>query len=203
MKARAYTKDSAARAESARLHPHTSGYAGHNGMPLPRGRVHHIHLDALAKQIPAGLGFSIWSTLLDNGCCGYTMQSRFSAKPQTREAAKEWAELNARWFQFGTFVPLLRLHGELQPREPWTSRSVQDNRQVRPIALRLMPYIYSVAGAVTHGADTMMRPLVMDFPGDAIACKVMDNICLARLLVRQSASIKYAADVYLPATQLV
>ena len=29
---------------------------------------------------------------------------------------------------------------------------------------RLLPYIYSLAGAVTHEGGTIMRPLVMDFP---------------------------------------
>ena len=28
-----------------------------------------------------------------------------------------------------------------------------------------MPYVYSLAGAVTHESGTFLRPLVMDFPG--------------------------------------
>ena len=76
---------------------------------------------ALRKQIPAGLGFCLsgvpyWTT--DSG--GYTMESRFSADNQTPADAEEWCELNARWFEFATFCPLTRLHGELKPREPWT-----------------------------------------------------------------------------------
>ena len=37
---------------------------------------------------------------------------------------------------------------------------------------RLLPYIYSLAGAVTHEGGTIMRPLVMDFRGDATAREV-------------------------------
>ena len=48
------------------------------------------------------------------------MESRFSAENQKPADAEEWRELNTRWFQFATFCPLTRLHGELKPREPWT-----------------------------------------------------------------------------------
>jgi alpha-D-xyloside xylohydrolase len=75
---------------------------------------------AMAKQIPAGLGFSLsgipyWTQ--DIG--GYTMQQKFSAKTTKPEDDEEWRELNARWFEFGVFTPLLRVHGELRPREMW------------------------------------------------------------------------------------
>ena len=157
---------------------------------------------ALAKQIPAGLGFSIsgvpyWS--MDIG--GYTMQSRFSAKDQTPAAAEEWAELNARWFQFGTFVPLLRLHGELRPREPWTFGAAYDTIvKFDRLRYRLLPYVYSLAGAVTHEAGTMMRPLVMDFPGDAAARQVVDGYMFGpALLVAPVTEYKARRrPVYLP-----
>jgi alpha-D-xyloside xylohydrolase len=136
---------------------------------------------ALAKQIPAGLGFSIsglpyWTS--DSG--GYTMESRFSAKTQKPEDAEEWRELNARWFQFSTFCPLTRLHGELKPREPWTfggdsHPAYQTIVKFDRLRYRLLPYIYSLAGAVTHGAGTMMRPLVMDFQNDGTARRIVDE----------------------------
>ena len=64
----------------------------------------------MAKQIAAGLGFSISGTpywTMDIG--GYTMENRFSARNATPEAADEWRELNARWFEFGAFCPFTRL----------------------------------------------------------------------------------------------
>ena len=159
---------------------------------------------ALAKQIAAGLGFCIsglpyWS--MDIG--GYTMQSRFSAKDQTPEDAEEWAELNARWFQFGTFVPLTRLHGELRSREPWTFGAAYETIvKFDRLRYRLLPYIYSLAGAVTHDAGTMMRPLVMDFSEDITARKVADEYMFGpALLVGPVTEYKARRrPVYLPGT---
>jgi alpha-D-xyloside xylohydrolase len=128
---------------------------------------------ALRKQIPAGLGFCLsgvpyWTT--DSG--GYTMESRFSAENQKPENAEEWRELNTRWFQFATFCPLTRLHGELKPREPWTfggdsHPAYQTIVKFDNLRYRMLPYIYSLAGEVTQDGGTMMRPLVMDFQNDA------------------------------------
>ena len=135
----------------------------------------------LAKQIPAGLGFCLsglpyWT--MDIG--GYTMEQKFSATNPAPENVAEWRELNARWFQFGTFCPLTRLHGELQPREPWTfggeqSPAYQTIVKFDHLRYRLLPYIYSLAGEVTQNAGTMMRPLVMDFAGDPNVLKIADE----------------------------
>jgi alpha-D-xyloside xylohydrolase len=40
---------------------------------------------------------------------------------------------------------------------------------------RLLPYVYSLAGAVTHDAYTMLRPLVMDFRSDLRARDLGDQ----------------------------
>ncbi|HVS54607.1 MAG TPA: TIM-barrel domain-containing protein [Opitutaceae bacterium] len=164
---------------------------------------------ALAKQIPAGLGFSLsgvpwWTT--DSG--GYTMQAKFSAKTPTPEALDEWRELNARWFQFATFCPLTRLHGELQPREPWTFGG-DDHPAYRAIAkfdrlrYRLLPYLYSIAAAATHDDGTMMRPLVMDFPADAKARTLTDEYLFgpAFLVAPVTQYQARSRAVYLPDTR--
>ena len=98
----------------------------------------------LRKQITAGLGFSIagtpyWTT--DTG--GYTMERRF-AQAQDGDALDEWRELNARWFQFSTFCPILRVHGTDRPREMWnigdeTTAGLPVGAEVRPAALRAVP----------------------------------------------------------------
>ena len=136
---------------------------------------------AFDKQIPAALGYSLsgvpyWT--MDIG--GYTMPSRFSARQQTPEAAEEWRELNARWFEFGAFCPLTRLHGEQQPREPWAfggdaDPAYQAIAKFDRLRYRLLPYIYSLADAATHDGGTIMRPLVMDFPRDPGARNVTDE----------------------------
>jgi alpha-D-xyloside xylohydrolase len=163
---------------------------------------------ALRKQIPAGLGFCLsgvpyWTT--DSG--GYTMESRFSAENQKPEDAEEWRELNARWFQFATFCPLTRLHGELKPREPWTFgnaahpayRTIVKFDQLR---YRMLPYNYSLAGGVTQDGGTMMRPLVMDFPNDTTARAITDEYMFGPAFLVAPVTIYQARSrsVYLPPT---
>lgn len=129
---------------------------------------------AMAKQIAAGLDASVsglpWWTM-DTG--GYTMQRKFAQEPMTEADREEWRELNARWFEFATFTPILRVHGELRPREMWTlgDGSPAYNAELKFDRLRyaLFPYIYSTAGWTTQRAYTMLRPLVMDFPADCKA----------------------------------
>jgi len=136
---------------------------------------------ALRMQIPAGLGLSVsgipyWT--MDIG--GFAVPPRFSAEHPTAEDTEEWRELNVRWFQFGTFVPLLRVHGEAPKREMWElggekHPAYQAELKFDRIRYRLLPYIYSLAGAVTHAGGTILRPLVMDFRADAKARDVSDQ----------------------------
>ncbi|MET0414271.1 MAG: TIM-barrel domain-containing protein, partial [Polyangiaceae bacterium] len=126
---------------------------------------------ALAKQIPAGLGFSLsgipyWT--LDSG--GFAVPARFAQNPSP-EALAEWAELNTRWFELATFLPLLRVHGQAPAREMWqfggdASPSYRAQLKLDRLRYRLQPYLYSLAGRVTHEGGTLLRPLVMDYPSD-------------------------------------
>jgi alpha-D-xyloside xylohydrolase len=162
----------------------------------------------LAKQIPAGLGFCIsgvpyWT--MDIG--GYTMEQKFSTENPTPANAEEWRELNTRWFQFGTFCPLTRLHGELKPREPWTfggdsHPAYQTIVKFDHLRYRLLPYIYSIAGEVTLDAGTMMRPLVMDFPGDTKVREITDEYMFgpAFLVAPVTTYQARSRGVYLPPT---
>ena len=76
-----------------------------------------------------------------------------------------------RWYQWGTFNPIFRIHGYQSETEPWHySQQVQDNMQkMLDLRYRLMPYIYSEAWQVTKNGSTIMRPLVMDFREDTLA----------------------------------
>ena len=70
----------------------------------------------LKAQIPAGLNFSLsgipyWTT--DIG--GFAVEPRYE-RPKGADL-EEWRELNTRWFQFGTFCPLFRVHGQFPYRE--------------------------------------------------------------------------------------
>jgi alpha-D-xyloside xylohydrolase len=144
---------------------------------------------SMRKQIVAGLGFSIsglpyWT--MDSG--GFSVPSRFSARDAKPEAVEEWRELNTRWFEFASFVPLLRAHGQFPYREMWQfggegSPSYRAQLRMDRLRYRLLPYIYSLAGAVTQENGTIMRPLVMDFPGDPEAREAPDQFMFGPALL--------------------
>ncbi len=161
---------------------------------------------ALRAQIPAALGFSLsgipyWT--MDIG--GFSVPARFSTENPTPEDAEEWRELNARWFQFGTFTPLLRVHGEAPNREMWflggeSHPAYQTELKFDRLRYRLLPYLYSLAGAVTHQDGTMMRALVMDFPADSTARGISDQYMFGPAFL-VSPVTRYKArsrQVYLP-----
>ncbi len=162
---------------------------------------------AMRKQIAAGLGASIsglpyWT--MDTG--GYTMQLKFAAVPMTAAHREEWRELNARWFEFATFTPILRVHGELRAREMWTlgDDSPAYNAELKFDRLRyaMFPYIYSMVGWTTQQSYTMMRPLVMDFPHDRTARELADEYMFgpALLIAPVTHYEQRSRPVYLPSS---
>ena len=139
----------------------------------------------MRAQMTAGLnycmaGLPFWG--MDQG--GFCVEKRFVAAQQAydrtgveNEDLKEWRELQARWNQFGCFIPLYRAHGQWPLREVWNI-APDDHPCYKTIVYydrlryRLMPYLYSMAGWVHFNDYTMMRGLVMDFCGD----KKVENI---------------------------
>jgi alpha-D-xyloside xylohydrolase len=125
--------------------------------------------DDLENQIPAGLNFSLsgipyWTT--DIG--GFSVEKRFSDVDGNDE---EWREFMTRWFQFGTFCPLFRVHGQYPYREifnvaPENHIAYKTMVKFDKLRYRLMPYIYSLAGHAYFDNSTIMRALVMDFGTD-------------------------------------
>jgi alpha-D-xyloside xylohydrolase len=136
---------------------------------------------AMRKQVPAGLSYSIsglpyWT--LDSG--GFAVQSKYSATNPAAADVTEWRELNTRWFEYATFLPLMRVHGQAPPREIWqfggdTSTAYQAMLKFDRLRYRLLPYLYSLAGEVTRRAGTILRPLVMDFRTEAAARDIVDE----------------------------
>jgi alpha-D-xyloside xylohydrolase len=76
-------------------------------------------------------------------------------------------ELLTRWFQWGAFSTIFRIHGYQTETEPWKyGQKVEDNmREMLNLRYELMPYIYSETSKIKTGS-TFMRPLVMDFQND-------------------------------------
>jgi alpha-D-xyloside xylohydrolase len=161
---------------------------------------------AMRKQITAGLGFSLsgmpyWT--MDTG--GFSVPARYSRPDATDADIDDWRELNARWFEFGAFAPLLRVHGESPDREMWQfggdgSPTYNAELKFDRLRYRLLPYIYSLAGAVTQGSGTIMRALVMDFQDDSRAREIGDEYMFgpAFLVSPVTRYQQRDRDVYLP-----
>ncbi len=127
--------------------------------------------ESFKRQIPAGLNYAVsglpyWTT--DIG--GFV-----SGNPDD----PAYRELFIRWFQFGTFSPIFRVHGtrtndqnELWSYGPETQKILTSYDRLR---YELMPYIYSVAWKVTNEHYTPMRPLVMDFRTDNRVINIGDQ----------------------------
>ncbi|HEY4786304.1 MAG TPA: TIM-barrel domain-containing protein [Bacteroidales bacterium] len=162
--------------------------------------------EELKLQIPAGLNFSLsgipyWTT--DIG--GFAVERRYE-KPNARDL-EEWRELMTRWFQFGTFCPLLRVHGQFPYREmfniaPENHPAYQAMLEYDKLRYRLMPYIYSLAGSVYFNDYTIMRALAMDFGSDASTKDIKDQFMFgSSLMIAPVYEYKARSrKVYLPST---
>ena len=167
----------------------------------------------MRAQMTAGLNYSMaglpfWG--MDQG--GFCVENRYVAAQQEfdktgKENAdlKEWRELQARWNEFGCFVPLYRTHGQWPTREVWNIAPA-DHPAYKSIVFydklryRLMPYLYSMAGMVHFKDYTMMRGLVMDFNGDDNIYNIKDQWMFGSALMACPVGEyqKYSRNVYLP-----
>jgi alpha-D-xyloside xylohydrolase len=159
----------------------------------------------LHDQISAGVNFSLsgipnWTT--DIG--GFAVEPRYE-KPSAADL-DEWRQLYVRWFQFGTFLPLFRSHGQFPYREIFNvsppGTPVYDILAYYDrLRYRLMPYIYTLAGETYWHDGTIMRGLPMDFPGDAKVRDIDDEYMFGpAFLVAPVTQYKATSRaVYLPA----
>jgi alpha-D-xyloside xylohydrolase len=92
----------------------------------------------------------------------------------------EFRELIVRWFQYGAFCPLFRLHGFREPRsrfgvsqtggpnEVWSfgAEAFTHIRETMLLRERLRPYLLEQMRVAHVAGLPPMRPLFVDFPGD-------------------------------------
>jgi alpha-D-xyloside xylohydrolase len=112
--------------------------------------------------------------------------------------------LLTRWFQWGVFNPIFRIHGYKTETEPWKYGSTVEANMRSSINLRyrLIPYIYSEAWQITNHGSTLMRPLMMDFGSDTIAIKQPFEYMFGKAFLVAPVTKPGVAkfDVYLPKT---
>ena len=142
----------------------------------------------MRSQITAGMNYSLcgnpyWTMDIGGFCVEnrYANAQRMYDRTRVENAdLKEWRELQTRWYQFGTFAPLYRAHGQYPLREVWNIAPA-DHPAYKSIVYynrmryRLMPYIYSLAGQAWLEDRIIMRGLVMDFTDDEVAREVSDQ----------------------------
>ena len=167
----------------------------------------------MRAQMTAGLNYSMaglpfWG--MDQG--GFCVENRYVAAQQEFDKTgvenadlREWRELQARWNEFGCFVPLYRAHGQWPLREVWNIAPAEHKAYKAivyydKLRYRLMPYLYSMAGMVHLKDYTMMRGLVMDFNGDDKVLDIKDQWMFGPALMACPVGEyqKYSRNVYLP-----
>lgn len=133
----------------------------------------------------------------------------------------EFRECFIRWFQYGTFCPVMRLHGDREPHsaplgtdgggictsgasnEVWSYGEKAYSICVKYINIRekLRPYIRELMKIAADQGIPPMRPLFLDFPDDDTSWTIEDQYMFGSDLL--IAPILYAGQtsrkVYLPA----
>jgi alpha-D-xyloside xylohydrolase len=110
-----------------------------------------------------------------------------------------------RWFEYGAFCPLFRIHGYQSETEMWkfgpkVERVLHEYDNLR---YRLMPYIYSSAWEVTSQGESMMRALPLDYANDRNVLEISDQFLFGSSLLINPVTKPGATrrNVYLPAGQ--
>jgi alpha-D-xyloside xylohydrolase len=163
--------------------------------------------EVLRAQVPAGLNIAMsgipwWTTDIGGFMDGDVRTDEFK-------------ELIVRWFQYGVFCPLFRVHGVRLPlnglygaqscgadNEVWSFGDTAYGIISRLLFLRekLKPYLRVQNRAAHERGTPPMRPLYFDFPADTAAAGLADQFMLGPDLLVAPVVERgaVARDVYLP-----
>jgi alpha-D-xyloside xylohydrolase len=129
---------------------------------------------AYKSQVPQGInacasGIPFWTSDIGGYHFNWTAPDWSTASNR---------ELFTRWFQFGTFCPVFRIHGKGERAlfsENWDANTKTILLNYDNLRYRLLPYNYSLAWKVTHEGYTIMRSLAFDFRNDAKINSIPDQ----------------------------
>jgi alpha-D-xyloside xylohydrolase len=171
--------------------------------------------DTLRRQIPTGLdfaasGLTYWSN--DTGGWQYLPAEHHPAHPPLLDPSDarvnvggydDYPELYTRWFQYATFLPIMRAHGSRVANEVWSYGKQAEPILEKYLRLRykLMPYIYSLGYQTWLTGAPFLRALPLDFPNDPRVADLRDEYMfgpafLVAPVTQQGATSRH---VYLPA----
>jgi alpha-D-xyloside xylohydrolase len=123
-------------------------------------------------------------------------------------AAPEWStpiqkELFTRWFQFGTFSPIFRIHGKGERAlfsDNWDAKTKAILLNYDNLRYRLLPYTYSLSWKVTNEGYTIMRSLAFDFRNDQNVNGIPDQYMFGpAILVNPVTERMYSLEANVPA----
>ncbi len=168
--------------------------------------------EVLRRQLAAGLNMGIagipwWTTDIGGFHGGDPKDPAFQ-------------ELLARWFEFGAYCPVMRLHGDRDPKQPQygetggaTCLSGADNevwsfgeedyeicKKYLAVRETMRPYLREVMREAHEKGTPVMRPLFYDFPDDKTAWEIEDQYMFGpnKLIAPVLEAGKRAREVYLP-----
>jgi alpha-D-xyloside xylohydrolase len=211
MQQRAFYEGMRAEGETEIVTLGRAGFLGSQryGAAIWSGDIHSTFED-LQQQVRAGLNIGLsgipWWTTDIGGFFGGEIDTPY------------FKELIVRWFQYGVFCPLFRLHGWRNsslshpessdptrggPNEVWCfgEKAYGIISEILRLRERLLPYIMEQMRAASERGTPPMRPLFFDFPDDPAAARVDDQFLFGPdLLVSPILSEgALSREVYLPA----
>lgn len=161
--------------------------------------------EQLDEQIAAGLNFTMAGVPYWTHDIGGFFRDSNSINPDFDDqyTNPEFIELLTRWFQFGTFSPIFRIHGYVSETEIWRYNEAFESTARKFIDLRyqLMPYIYSQAWQVTSHGRELMSPLAYHYPTDSKTWEIKDQFFFGESIMVGIVTEyeQRAKDIYLPA----
>jgi alpha-D-xyloside xylohydrolase len=171
--------------------------------------------EALQRQIPTGLNFTASGIAYwGNDIAGWQWlpQQHTPERPPLVDPSDgravvghndDYPELFVRWFEYGTFSPTLRLHGDRKGTEIWAYGKGAEAVAAKYLKLRyaLMPYLYSMGRTTYETGAPFMRALFMDFPADPKVADIGDEYMFgpAFLVAPITTQGIESREVYLPA----
>lgn len=165
-----------------------SATVGGQTMPVHWGGDNSSKFESMAESLRGGLslglsGFGYWSHDIGG----------FEGNPDPA--------VFKRWVAFGLLSSHSRLHGNESVRVPWAfdDEAVEVTRKFTKLKASLMPYLYEVAKEVAETGVPMMRPMLLEFPGDRTCHNLDQQYMLGpNLLVAPVFNAEGHVEFYLP-----
>ena len=171
--------------------------------------------EALRRQVPTGLDFTAsglaywgndiggWQKPMESHTPAHTPLLDPSDARDVIEHYDDYPELITRWYEYATFTPTMRAHGERKETEVWSYGKQAEAVISKYLRLRytLLPYIYSLGKKTYDTGAPFMRALFMDFPHDPEVSNLGDEYMFgpAFLVAPVTQQGQTSRRVYLPA----